>query len=281
MRSIELLIFGQLSLHAVLVQRNRVRHFGRFRRSKAQVRTSDLLGVEVHPLYEPEKSSYYRSTWGAKHIPPSNRRVSGEQRPAGRVPRHPLETSPLIRSSLRQIGSHRVGKSRSKGRDSAPDHPAALSNSLQPAESHARKLLSFPRARLSPAGLAVQPDRGYSPIRKRVRYPHRPGTPRPPGRKHHLDLHPCPEPQPGRRAKPDGSASGKGGPMTRASDSCSVYFLSRVSAISSMPGSRWSSVLAKFFSNRDFRGALLRSDKKYGCPASQPLKNEAELAKRS
>ena len=147
-----------------------------------------------------------------------------------------------------------------------------LSNSLRATESHARKLLSFPRARLSPAGLAVLADRGYSPIRKWVRHPHRPGTPRPPGCKHHLDLHPCPEPQPGRRAKPDGSASGKGGPMARASDSCSVYFLSQVSAISSMPGSRWSSVLAKFFSNRDFRGVLARSDRRYGRPASQPPK---------
>ena len=57
----------------------------------------------------------------------------------------------------------------------------------------------------------------------------------------------------------------------------SPYSLSRTSVFSSSRFLR-QSLLCKSFAIQGFLKSLLRSDIKYGCPTSQRLKNEAELA---
>ncbi len=42
----------------------------------------------------------------------------------------------------------------------------------------------------------------HPPARRRLRHPHHPGVARPPRREHHHDLHPRPQPRPGRRPQP-------------------------------------------------------------------------------
>src|SRR5262249_52452803 len=91
---------------------------------------------------ESRSSSKYRSTWGAKRIPPSNRRASHPLRPAGEFSRHPLETSPVVPSQLGWIGIHCCRASDQRGPDPPQAKAVTLSSSLQPAESHPRKLLS-------------------------------------------------------------------------------------------------------------------------------------------
>ena len=92
------------------------------------------------------------------------------------------------------------------GRDPPPPparnrHPAGR-ESRRPASSHHQSR----QPPHPPPQLRDPPPRGW------LRHPHHPGTARPPRRQHHHDLHPRPEPRPGRRPQPPSTTDAPQGP---------------------------------------------------------------------